>query len=284
MGPALEIMGYTLYQDFWGRVGVEWQVRLFPDVPADSGQADYSLDAALLDSEYKFVPETESQPIPALVWRPPTSWQPDIYYALRTLPRHTTSPFSPAIGTDIDVFGPGIAPCRVGCALRATPVVIPRESPPGWMAAGEWRLENHHARRGDEGWRQFDPPAELASESGVWEIAELRAWDVEESDRELRVSLTWQALEPPTAAVHRFTHLVPREGAAVPFAQADDILGGRHPATEWVEGEWVEETFTLPLPPAGAEWRLLVGLYDPVSGNRFEVSPDAGDRAFQFYP
>jgi hypothetical protein len=154
----------------------------------------------------------------------------------------------------------------------------------GWLSGGEWRLEHNHAVRGHEAWRRYDTPPGLKAQGGAWEAAELRGWEVARGNGTMTVTLTWRATGRAAGPVHRFVHLVPREGAPVPVAQNDGVLGGDHPATEWAPGEWVTERLSLTLPPEGFDGRLLVGLYDPASGTRHPVSPDAGDQTFELRP
>lgn len=85
----------------------------------------------------------------------------------------------------------------------------------------------------------------------------------------LAVTLVWHALETPAANYHVFVHLLDAEGNIV--AQDDGPPGeGRMPALGWLPGEYLADSHVLPLPmdlPAG-EYRLAVGLYDPVTLER----------------
>ncbi len=277
LSDTLTVVGYTLHQDFWGRVSIEWVIR-----PLMTISEELQLDAALLELDGAYVPDTTHQPIPALIWRPITEWQPNQPYAFRTLPRHASSSFHPTLsvrdGEEI------LMPNWLDNGVPLSPTTIPfiRDASTGWLLGGEWTVANHHAQRGKAGWRQFDSPAALNIQKAVWSVVELRAWDIEQGPDEIQLTLTWHALPAFRRSITRFVHIVPREGAPVPISQADGILGGfAHPVERWAEGEWVQETITVPLPPDGSEWRILVGLYDPASGSRLPVTPDAGDHTFE---
>jgi uncharacterized membrane protein len=267
------IEGYTLQQDFWGRVAIEWHVTFKASSPAD-----IRIDAALLTAEGLPITDTLEQPIPALVWQPPAEWQASDTYLLRTLPRHPTSPFTPAL-----TLRHGDSPITTIMDANNDPAlssVLARQQN-GWWLGGEWHLENNHAERGTAGWRRFEPPTALNREKGEWGFVELRAWEITQGEDEIQVTLLWHSLGTPAPSVQRFIHLVPLEGAPIPIAQADGVLGGDHPVRNWAMGEWVQETMTIPRPPNGNEWRVLVGLYDPATGIRFPVTPDAGDNTFE---
>jgi len=90
----------------------------------------------------------------------------------------------------------------------------------------------------------------------------------------LDLTLFWRAERPLLANLSVFLHLVTAEGRLV--AQSDGPPdGGRRPLPSWLVGEVVADRhlLTVSLPPG--EYRLLAGLYDPVSGQRF--SGPAGD-------
>ena len=73
-------------------------------------------------------------------------------------------------------------------------------------------------------------------------------------------------------------HLQDDQGQVV--AQRDsEPLAGIRPMTGWQPGQIVEDRVGLWLPVALAEgeYRLLLGLYDPESGDRLDLCCPAGD-------
>jgi hypothetical protein len=69
-------------------------------------------------------------------------------------------------------------------------------------------------------------------------------------------------------------HLIDERGRVV--AQADSIpADGLAPTTSWLPGEIVADGHVLVAPGPG-RYRLLVGLYDPDSGERLPVLDEAG--------
>lgn len=89
--------------------------------------------------------------------------------------------------------------------------------------------------------------------------------------RPLTVTLTWQAVAAPQASYTVFVHLLDAEGRIV--AQSDALPGSGYAANRWLPGEVVVDTHVLKVPaPAGdappGPYRLLVGMYDPITGQR----------------
>lgn len=75
-----------------------------------------------------------------------------------------------------------------------------------------------------------------------------------------------------------FFHLI--NSANVILAQRDSLVASGNLALS-TELVIVGERFTLSIPmtvPAPDEWRLVAGMYDPASGNRFAATDDAGAR------
>ncbi|MDW8268984.1 MAG: glycosyltransferase family 39 protein, partial [Anaerolineae bacterium] len=92
-----------------------------------------------------------------------------------------------------------------------------------------------------------------------------------------RVSLEWQALRPPATAYKVTLQIL--DPADQVLAQVDaEPVGGTRPTTGWVAGEIVTDPYGLPIPlatPPGA-YRLILALYDPLTGARLSVAGPAG--------
>jgi hypothetical protein len=89
------------------------------------------------------------------------------------------------------------------------------------------------------------------------------------SEDELRLTLYWQAGDRITGQYKVFVHLVDDAGRIV--AQHDSIpADGAAPTESWRKGEVIADTHVLTMPAAG-HYRLLTGLYDPVSGQRLSA-------------
>lgn len=105
------------------------------------------------------------------------------------------------------------------------------------------------------------------------EAVELAGYDLEDRawapGSALPLTLHWRAHATPDRNYHAFVHLLDESGSIV--AQHDGVPGeGRLPTRGWLPGEAVADAHTLQLPldlPAG-DYRLEVGLYDPVTDER----------------
>jgi hypothetical protein len=94
----------------------------------------------------------------------------------------------------------------------------------------------------------------------------LRGYRIEGNPRpgdQLRLYYTWYARARPTAIYAVFNHLVTADGTMA--AQVDGWpQEGRLLSTQWQEGEYVEDGYTLDIPPDAppGTYTLYVGLYD----------------------
>jgi hypothetical protein len=95
---------------------------------------------------------------------------------------------------------------------------------------------------------------------------------------ELTLRLVWDAVQPPDGDYTMFAHLLDEQGAIV--AQSDRAPeDGFYPTSQWDAGDLVADSYTLLLPndlPSGP-LQLVVGIYDPVTGQRalLETGDDA---------
>lgn len=92
-------------------------------------------------------------------------------------------------------------------------------------------------------------------------------WESGDGSR-LQVTLYWHALSTPDRNYHTFVHLLDAEGRIV--AQDDGVPGGDLFTLGWLPGEYLPDLADLTLPPdlSPGDYRLAVGLYDPVTGQR----------------
>jgi hypothetical protein len=85
----------------------------------------------------------------------------------------------------------------------------------------------------------------------------------------LQVTLYWHVLKPPADGYHAFVHLLDASDNIV--AQHDGVPGeGQLPTLGWLPGEYLADRHLIQLPahlPPG-EYRLVAGLYQPVSWQR----------------
>ena len=92
----------------------------------------------------------------------------------------------------------------------------------------------------------------------------------------VRLTLYWSAIEPVLLPYTVFAHI---ESDDRVWGQKDNAPGcGQRPTTEWRPGQVVVDPYTIEVSrqtPAG-EYRLLVGLYLPATGERLPVADVSG--------
>jgi 4-amino-4-deoxy-L-arabinose transferase-like glycosyltransferase len=119
------------------------------------------------------------------------------------------------------------------------------------------------------------PQPAFPQEARLGDVVELVGYDTPataQAGAPLEVTLYWHALGEVTRNTIRFVHLLDADDRIV--AQLDSVPGdgdAQAPLTSWVSGEFIQDRATLPevppeLPPG--QYRLAVGLYDPVTGKR----------------
>lgn len=278
--PLLRVHGYSLTRDFWGRVGVRYVLEPLGPLPPGTTLRPLLLNAA-------GVPVTDTADAPLLfpLWHPLDRWQPGRRYVVETLPREVGGqPFRPAVGVGVGEWASGwrltarwghSAPVLVGLD-RGTLVTL-----------GEWQIAGGKFVPSGRDWHRFSLPRapQHPVDAHFSDEVALRGWEgpTRARDGQLPIRLVWQALGAPARDLTVFVHLVPLDRAPIPVAQADHgptvptAAGPQsHPTTEWQPGELVLDEFLLDVvnvPPG--RYRLLVGLYDPRSGER--VLPQIGD-------
>jgi len=92
---------------------------------------------------------------------------------------------------------------------------------------------------------------------------------------QLHLTYAWYARTRPTAIYAVFNHLMTADGVLV--AQADGWpQEGRMLTTQWQAGEYIEDSYTLAIPPDAppGPYTLYVGLYDAATNERQPVFQD----------
>ena len=94
----------------------------------------------------------------------------------------------------------------------------------------------------------------------------------------LDLTLHWQALTSTDRAYTVFVHLLDEAGTVRGYGDSEPG-GGAYPTTGWLPGEYLADRHTVTLAPdtPAGTYRLAVGLYDPVTGERLKT-PDGADQ------
>lgn len=123
--------------------------------------------------------------------------------------------------------------------------------------------------------REFTIPK--LAHMGDWRFGEsisLVGYEVQKAgDGQVTVRLAWQARSTPDRDYTVFVHLVNPDGSI--FSQRDSQPS--RPTSQWINGEVVTDTYTLPTPPGS--YTVKVGLYLQDNGLRLSVSDANGSAA-----
>lgn len=122
--------------------------------------------------------------------------------------------------------------------------------------------------------RQFIPPPMAHPLNATFnnEI-KLLGYDLAQDQRNIRLTLYWQALAPMSTSYTVFTHLLDAQSRIV--AQQDSLpANGTRPTTNWIAEEIITDAYTLTLPldaPSG-KYQLEIGWYNAVTGARLATT------------
>ena len=123
---------------------------------------------------------------------------------------------------------------------------------------------------------QMTAPAPSYTQSAtLGDSAELIGYDLEAADLpaapggRLRVTLYWRALGATATPYTVFVHLVGSDGSIAGYGDAEPGDGAL-PTTGWARGEYLTDFHTIAVDAAAAPgvYNLVVGLYDPATGQR----------------
>ena len=96
----------------------------------------------------------------------------------------------------------------------------------------------------------------------------------------LPLTLTWQLAAPDAADVSAFVHLRDATGHNAAQADGQPVWFGPRPFSAWAPGQPGADRRNLELPAALApgQYRLVLGIYNPVTGERLPLA-SGGDEA-----
>jgi mannosyltransferase len=112
-----------------------------------------------------------------------------------------------------------------------------------------------------------------------WEMGQGESSDTVavEAGEALRLALYWQASDEVETSYSVFIHLV--DAVDHIWAQQDSIpQGGDFPTDEWMAGDAIVDRYSILVPPEtpSGEYLLIVGMYDPATGQRLPVKDSDG--------
>ncbi len=90
---------------------------------------------------------------------------------------------------------------------------------------------------------------------------------------ETQLVLQWQAMQSPTADYTVFIHVLNPDGSCCVWQYDNMPVAGSYPTSRWLQGEFVNDSITIDLPPdlASGTYPLEIGLYIAATGQRLQV-------------
>jgi 4-amino-4-deoxy-L-arabinose transferase-like glycosyltransferase len=246
-GP-LQLQGYNIYGAGPLLPGQAVEVELFWLVPNDPAE-DFLPRLQLLAANEELVAELVEKPVAGTY---PTAW-----WQAGELVRDPHALVIPAAAD------PGRARLVLSLIRAAGGQAVPMRGGRTYVELGEIEVVGREHRFGSTApeHRQgasFGPAIELTGYDLSGATASPGSY--------LEVRLHWHAADTPEANYRSFVHLLNAEGEIL--AQHDGTPGeGGLPTLGWLPGEYVVDAHSMYVPaglPPG-EYRLAVGLYDPVS-------------------
>jgi hypothetical protein len=126
------------------------------------------------------------------------------------------------------------------------------------------------------------PQPQHPADATFGSVARLVGYDLASAEARpggaLDLTLHWQALASTDRPYTVFVHLLDEAGAVSGYGDSEPG-GGAYPTTGWLSGEFLGDRHTVTLAPdaPAGTYRLAVGLYDPVTGERLKM-PDGADQ------
>ncbi len=275
----LELIGYDIglgaHEKFLPMVTLYWRAL----VPLDD---NYTLWPFFIDRQGKLIEDPTERPLVTPLWYPTSNWSPGEIILTRTLPWD----LAPTRG---DQFTLAVGVARGDWSDPAQRLPISQfDEQLHLFGNRSWVRLNTFQRTGRKSYEPVSPaPAEPQQPRQVqfWNVINLLGVDLPPTSfkggQALPFTLYWQAAAPLTIDLTTFVHLLDSEGNVI--AQLDwtpqDSLGYL-PTTVWQVGPTVVDHQNLPLPDtlAPGQYRLVVGWYYPVTGDRLPVTAsDTGD-------
>lgn len=127
---------------------------------------------------------------------------------------------------------------------------------------------------------QFNLPVTASSPAGPAKLTQgvrLKGYETERDNTALNATLYWQTDTALTTPYKIFAQLLTPNNTVA--AQSDSIpAAGQRPTPGWLPGEIITDPYTLhlsdDLPPG--DYRLIAGLYDPLTGERLSILDENG--------
>jgi hypothetical protein len=281
----LKLLGYDLsygaHEDRLPVITLYWQAL-------EPLEQNYNLWPFYIDRSGQLVEDPSERPLVATLWYPTSRWSPGEIVVTRTLPWDLGDEFTLAVGVagageEAMKRGNGEAETRGDWADSTQRLPISEADSTLYLFENKsWARLGSFRRSGRHTYEPITPRLVQPTQPRqvqFWNIIQLQGADLPTTPLSpgdsLPFTLYWQSAAPITVDLKTFAHLLDSNGQVV--AQLDwtpqDALGYL-PTTAWQPSRPVVDRQTLSLPAglAPGQYRLVVGWYYPVTGDRLPVT------------
>ncbi len=269
--PALECLGFDL------RCGPQpttcastFYWRALRPLPSGLRLYPFYLD----DATGQVLEDTGLRPLVATLWYPPERWQVGETVKTGTLPWDIGPTFSLGVGV-VQGNDWGQADRRLTVRVESSQTIVRLFDGDTWARL----LHVEGGKRVEESRTFTRPSPQHPLDADFGGQIRLLGYDLDCAARSCALQLYWQAQKRLEINYSVFAHLIGPAGKV--RAQADSApQGGGYPTRWWLPGEVVADPVALELPPeapCAVPYRLIVGLYDPGSGERLPVVGTGAD-------
>ncbi len=269
--PALECLGFDLHCSLRpAGCALTFYWRALHPLPSGLRLYPFYMD----DATGQILEDTGLRPLVATLWYPPQRWREGEIVRTDTLPWDVGPTFSVGLGV-VQGDDWGQVGRRLPIRVESSDLVVRLFDGDTWA-----RLLHVEGGKRVEEWRTFTPPSpQHPLDADFGGQIHLLGYDLACTATTCDLRLYWQAQKRLETSYTVFVHLLGPAGNL--RAQADSVpRGGGYPTVWWLPGEVVADSLTLQLPPdtpGDLPDRLIVGLYDPVSGERLPVIGTGAD-------
>jgi len=273
LGEDLKLVGYDVVDDpRWRETRFRFYWQVVGTLPADT-----SISFQALAPDGTVADDSALRPMPALLWYPPSRWQPDDIVVIESVPWYLPRAWAPviAVASGGRIWAPQV---EASAGDMRQPVV-----------AADGRLRLPAWGRQDGRLVSYDGPFELVEQAtaqfgdGDWQVR-LNAWAAPLAaapGSNLLVSLQWQADALALRDYNVFVHLRDDAGRTIVTGDGPPTWFVPLPTSRWAgetDGNWTAHVLSLPQGLAPGAYDLVVGWYDWQTGVRLPMIGSLGNR------
>jgi hypothetical protein len=115
--------------------------------------------------------------------------------------------------------------------------------------------------------QRLTPTISLSAQFG--DTAELLGYDVQPTDRDLKLITYWRAGDQVVTPLQMFVHVLGPNGSIVAQQDRLDV-----PAYGWHSGDVIAQIHHVDLPAGIQAFQIAIGLYNPATSERLPVTVD----------